>query len=60
MIKSGKSEAGARAASSHTGAIAGADKIYAAAFEQAGVIRAREMEEFFDAGKVLAMHAHQH
>jgi acyl-CoA synthetase (NDP forming) len=55
VIKSGKSEAGARAASSHTGAIAGSDKIYAAAFEQAGVIRARDMEEFFDAGKVLAM-----
>ncbi len=55
VIKSGKSEAGARAASSHTGAIAGSDKIYAAAFEQAGVIRARDMEEFFDAGKALAM-----
>jgi acyl-CoA synthetase (NDP forming) len=55
IIKSGKSQAGARAAASHTGAIAGSDKIYAAAFEQAGIIRARDMEEFFDAGKVLAM-----
>ena len=55
VIKSGKSEAGARAASSHTGAIAGSDKIYAAAFEQAGIIRARDMEEFFDTGKALAM-----
>ena len=55
VIKSGKSAAGARAASSHTGAIAGSDKIYAAAFEQAGIIRARDMEEFFDAGKALAM-----
>lgn len=55
VIKSGKSSAGARAASSHTGAIAGSDKVYAAAFEQAGIIRARDMEEFFDAGKALTM-----
>ena len=55
VIKSGRSAAGARAAASHTGAIAGSDKIYDAAFEQAGIIRARDMEEFFDAGKALAM-----
>jgi acyl-CoA synthetase (NDP forming) len=55
VIKSGKSAAGARAAASHTGAIAGSDKIYDAAFEQSGVIRARDMEEFFDIGKALAM-----
>jgi acyl-CoA synthetase (NDP forming) len=55
VIKSGRSAAGARAASSHTGAIAGSDKIYDAAFEQCGVIRARDMEEFFDIGKALAM-----
>lgn len=55
IIKSGKSAAGARAAASHTGAIAGSDKIYDAAFMQAGVIRARDMEEFFDIGKALAM-----
>ena len=55
VIKSGRSAAGARAAASHTGAIAGSDKIYDAAFEQTGVIRARDMEEFFDMGKALAM-----
>ncbi len=55
IIKSGRSAAGARAAASHTGAIAGSDKIYAAAFKQGGVIRARDMEEFFDIGKALAM-----
>jgi len=55
VIKSGKSAAGARAAASHTGAIAGSDKIYDAAFHQGGVIRARDMEEFFDIGKALAM-----
>jgi acetate---CoA ligase (ADP-forming) len=55
VIKSGRSSAGARAAASHTGAIAGSDKIYDAAFQQSGVIRARDMEEFFDMGKALAM-----
>jgi len=55
VIKSGRSAAGARAAASHTGAIAGTDKIYDAAFEQGGIIRARDMEEFFDIGKALAM-----
>jgi acyl-CoA synthetase (NDP forming) len=55
VIKSGKSSAGARAAASHTGAIAGSDKIYDAAFGQVGIIRARDMEEFFDLGKALAM-----
>ncbi len=54
-LKAGRSAAGARAAASHTGAIAGADKIYTSAFEQSGVFRARDMEEFFDAGKALAM-----
>jgi acyl-CoA synthetase (NDP forming) len=54
-LKSGRTEAGARAAASHTGAIAGSDNIYNAAFEQAGILRARDMEEFFDAGKALAM-----
>jgi len=55
VIKSGRSSAGARAAASHTGAIAGSDKIYDTAFEQCGVIRARSMQEFFDMGKALAM-----
>jgi acyl-CoA synthetase (NDP forming) len=55
VIKSGRSAAGARAAASHTGAIAGSDKIYDAAFAQGGIIRARDMEEFFDIGKALAM-----
>ena len=54
-LKAGRSSAGARAAASHTGAIAGSDKIYSAAFYQTGVIRARDMEEFFDTGKALAM-----
>jgi acyl-CoA synthetase (NDP forming) len=55
VLKTGRSSAGARAAASHTGAIAGSDKIYDAAFEQAGVIRAHDMDEFFGMGKALAM-----
>jgi acyl-CoA synthetase (NDP forming) len=54
-IKAGRTEAGARAAASHTGAIAGSDRIYDAAFEQTGILRARDMDEFFHAGKALSM-----
>lgn len=54
-LKSGRTEAGARAAASHTGAIAGSDRIYDAVFEQTGILRARDMDEFFHAGKALSM-----
>jgi len=54
-LKSGRMEAGARAAASHTGAMAGSDRIYDAVFVQTGILRAKDMEEFFDAGKALAM-----
>jgi len=53
-LKSGKTEAGARAALSHTGAIAGSDKIYDSVFLQTGVIRARDTEELLDASEALA------
>ena len=53
-LKTGKTSAGARAAASHTGSIAGTDDVYEAAFMQCGVIRAKDMEEFFDLGKALA------
>jgi len=53
-LKVGRSEAGARAAASHTGSIAGSDKIYSSAFKQVGVLRASDLEEFFDMGKALA------
>lgn len=53
-FKTGRTRAGARAAASHTGAIAGTDKIYDAAFAQVGVIRVKDMEEFFDVGKAFA------
>ena len=54
-LKSGRTEAGARAAASHTGALAGSDRIYDAVFEQTGVLRAQDMDEFFHAGKALSM-----
>jgi len=54
-LKTGRTKEGARAAASHTGAIAGSDKIYDAAFKQVGIIRAQDMDEFFHAGNALAM-----
>lgn len=48
ILKSGTSQAGARAASSHTGALAGSNIAYEAAFRQCGVIRAGSMPELFD------------
>ena len=46
-------EAGGQAAASHTGALAGSDKIYDAAFKQAGIIRIANAEEMFDVIKAL-------
>ena len=54
VIKSGRTEAGAAAAKSHTGSMAGSDDAYRAAFEQAGVIRATDIQRVFDFGQVLA------
>ncbi|MHA1379344.1 MAG: acetate--CoA ligase alpha subunit [Candidatus Helarchaeota archaeon] len=48
ILKSGTSTAGAKAASSHTGALAGADIAYEMAFKQSGVIRAMDMQSLFD------------
>lgn len=55
VLKSGRTEAGARAASSHTGSLAGSDSIYDAVFKQSGAIRAYSMEELFDIAMGLAM-----
>ena len=54
VLKSGRTAAGARAASSHTGALAGADAAYAALFRQCGVYRVSSIEELFDVGKAFA------
>ncbi len=48
VLKAGRSEAGARAASSHTGSMTGEDTTYDVAFEKCGVIRANTTQELFD------------
>jgi len=54
VLKAGRSEAGARAAASHTGSMAGDDRIYDAAFQRAGVVRVRSLGDFFDCAELLA------
>jgi acetyltransferase len=56
VVKAGREAAGARAALSHTGALAGADAAYEAAFRRAGVLRVRELRELFSAAEILARH----
>ncbi len=53
-VKSGRSTAGARAASSHTGALAASDTVVDALFRQAGVIRTSRLEEMFDVATLLS------
>lgn len=48
LVKSGISDAGARAVSSHTGSLAGSEVAYEAAFHAAGVIRAHTVQQLFD------------
>jgi acetyl coenzyme A synthetase (ADP forming)-like protein len=48
VLKAGRTSAGAKAASSHTGALAGNDKIYEDVFNQSGVIRARSLRDMLD------------
>ncbi len=48
VLKAGRTSAGAKAASSHTGALAGNDKIYEDVFKQIGVIRARSLRDLLD------------
>ncbi|MDI1344043.1 MAG: acetate--CoA ligase family protein [Pseudolabrys sp.] len=59
IVKSGRAAEGAKAASSHTGALAGADVVYDAAFRRAGMLRVNEVEELFDAAATLARMAPQ-
>jgi len=57
-IKSGVTQSGARAVSSHTGSLAGSEQAYYAAFSQAGVIRANSMEELFDVALAFGYQPH--
>ncbi|MFB6073996.1 MAG: acetate--CoA ligase alpha subunit [Haloarculaceae archaeon] len=54
MVKSGRTDAGASAAASHTGAMAGAEAAYEAGLQQAGVIRVDTVQELFDFAQILA------
>lgn len=54
MVKSGRTTQGAKAVQSHTGSLAGADRIYDAAFREAGVIRAEGIEKMLDYSKALS------
>jgi acetyltransferase len=56
VVKAGREAAGARAAMSHTGALAGADAAYEAAFRRAGLLRVRELDDLFSAAEILARH----
>jgi len=53
VVKSGRTAEGARAASSHTGALAGADVTISAFLEQCGVVRADTIEELFDTARAF-------
>src|SRR5262245_19172664 len=53
VLKAGRTSAGARAASSHTGALAGNDKIYEDVFRQSGVIRARSLRDLLEFARAI-------
>jgi acetate---CoA ligase (ADP-forming) len=53
IVKSGRTQEGARAATSHTGAIAGTDVTVSAFLDQCGVLRANTIEELFDVARAL-------
>jgi acetyltransferase len=54
VIKAGRSDAGARAAASHTGALTGSDAVLDAAFERCGVLRVDSIEDLFLMSEALA------
>ena len=54
LVKSGRTDAGASAAASHTGAMAGSERAYEAGLEQAGTLRVESVQELFDYAQILA------
>jgi acetyl coenzyme A synthetase (ADP forming)-like protein len=54
-LKSGTSSHGAAAAASHTGSLAGAAKVYGAAFKQSGIIQAADLNNLFDRTQALSL-----
>ena len=57
LVKAGRAPAGAKAAASHTGALAGSDVVFDAAVQRAGMLRVDTLESLFDAAETLA-HTH--
>ncbi|MGB8273983.1 MAG: bifunctional acetate--CoA ligase family protein/GNAT family N-acetyltransferase [Alphaproteobacteria bacterium] len=55
VVKAGRQAAGKKAAASHTGALAGSDAAYEAAFSRAGLLRVQTLDELFDAVETLAL-----
>src|SRR5207245_2592260 len=53
VVKAGRHEQGAKAARTHTGALAGADAVYDAAFRRAGLLRVLGLDELFAAAETL-------
>src|SRR6185312_4683676 len=53
VVKSGRHAQGAKAALTHTGALAGSDAVYDAAFRRAGLLRVRDLDELFAAAETL-------
>lgn len=53
-LKSGVTEAGSHSVASHTGSLAGSAEAYTAAFKQAGVIEAKDLENIFDLARTLS------
>jgi acetyltransferase len=53
VVKSGRHAQGAKAAQTHTGALAGVDSVYDAAFRRAGLLRVLDLDELFDAAETL-------
>ena len=54
VVKSGGTMAGAKAASSHTGTLAGAENAFDAAFKQSGILRAETIQELFDYARIFS------
>ena len=54
VIKAGRHAEGSRAAMSHTGALVGADDVFAAALERAGAVRAHTVQQLFSAARMLS------
>ncbi len=54
VVKAGRASDGARAAASHTGALAGSDAVFDAAARRAGMLRVDTLESLFDAAETLS------